>query len=800
MEPPPKPSSTSLFQVYLRLKPPTAQQAVSTENYALYPDLSQTERYLTVEEPVMDSMPTGPTHITVNPPNDLRRRAVERFAFTKVFEEDADQLDIFKGAGVVPLIEGVLEANLTLAATFLDSVYGEAPSERAGSRAPTPMLVGRDVPLHPSSMGLYPSLLGINTGNSPRASDNRSFNASPAVAKGLAKLRFASKDVPGTPSQHRHRKPQRPSALPQLPGVEDVQITVDESMEYAVLISMYEVYNDRIFDLLPSQVGQPSAAKLNANKDSGRRPLLFKSTEHSPDRKVVAGLRKVVCGSLAEALMVLETGLMERRVSGTGSNSTSSRSHGFFCVEVKRRSKTSSTHWQGSMLTVVDLAGSERARNAKTAGATLAEAGKINESLMYLGQCLQMQSDNNEGNKPSLVPFRQCKLTELLFSNSFPSASTAAHHALAAHRNSQKAVMIVTADPLGDFNATSQILRYSALAREVTVPRIPSVTSTIFSGATAKTQQSSSGRTTPSSFTTEGVDFVVQEIARLSDEVEKLKFRLEDEETRSEALEGAWRDAEARCLMIEQQTRVECVSEMDKRLELEARRWTCALGDEADRNDEHLDRKIDLLQTIQIHEDTPQPESERIEEVEKENEALRHKIERLERELQVRSPSKRPQPAKRVLSVTTRNMTKQNAEASLMDQDVAPPPTITKKTPRTQRKQPFLSSPKGFTPEADLDEASQVTTIVTTPTRKTRSKKAPKGGDHSDAENSFAVMSKGISAMTLQGDESGDETTLRPLASATTAEGKTPRTGTGKKVRKFTTRKWDLGAEEDLSD
>jgi hypothetical protein len=43
--------------------------------------------------------------------------------------------------------------------------------------------------------------------------------------------------------------------------------------------------------------------------------------------------------------------------------------------------------------------GSERARNAKTAGATLAEAGKINESLMYLGQCLQMQSAFSEGNK-----------------------------------------------------------------------------------------------------------------------------------------------------------------------------------------------------------------------------------------------------------------------------------------------------------------------------------------------------------------------------------------------------------------
>lgn len=45
--------------------------------------------------------------------------------------------------------------------------------------------------------------------------------------------------------------------------------------------------------------------------------------------------------------------------------------------------------------------GSERARAAKTGGATLAEAGKINESLMYLGQCLQMQSSLQEGSKVS---------------------------------------------------------------------------------------------------------------------------------------------------------------------------------------------------------------------------------------------------------------------------------------------------------------------------------------------------------------------------------------------------------------
>jgi hypothetical protein len=57
--------------------------------------------------------------------------------------------------------------------------------------------------------------------------------------------------------------------------------------------------------------------------------------------------------------------------------------------------------------------GSERARTAKTAGATLAEAGKINESLMYLGQCLQMQSNIQDGMKVCAVlvasdPFGSC--------------------------------------------------------------------------------------------------------------------------------------------------------------------------------------------------------------------------------------------------------------------------------------------------------------------------------------------------------------------------------------------------------
>lgn len=142
----------------------------------------------------------------------------------------------------------------------------------------------------------------------------------------------------------------RVSTLPVAPSTEEISLDIDTTAQYAITISMYEVYNDRIFDLLT-----PSASFKQAVK---RRPLLFKNTELSPDRKVVAGLRKIVCSTLDEALMVLETGLHERKVAGTGSNAASSRSHGFFCIEVKKRHRAQVPGpWSSSTLTIVDLAG-----------------------------------------------------------------------------------------------------------------------------------------------------------------------------------------------------------------------------------------------------------------------------------------------------------------------------------------------------------------------------------------------------------------------------------------------------------
>ena len=106
MESTPKPTQgqTSLFQVYLRLRPPIEQQYEA-----------KSESYLTVETPgsppardgEQDTARVFPTHIAVQAPYDSRKR--EKFAFTKVFEKEATQLEIFEETGIVSLMEGVLK-------------------------------------------------------------------------------------------------------------------------------------------------------------------------------------------------------------------------------------------------------------------------------------------------------------------------------------------------------------------------------------------------------------------------------------------------------------------------------------------------------------------------------------------------------------------------------------------------------------------------------------------------------------------------------------------------------------------
>ncbi|EWY85561.1 hypothetical protein FOYG_12711 [Fusarium oxysporum NRRL 32931] len=646
-------ASHNLFEVYLRLRPPPTRHGDG-------------DRILDVE-PTEDG--SHPKHIILNPPTD-RRRAIEKFAFTQVFEEDATQLDVFHCTEIASFVEGVLapeggEGTDAVVATLGVTGSGKthtilgSKTQRGLTQLTMDVLfrsIGENILDPNAAFTAQDSLQAIDGAESSLTTASHFFD--PPFRDSVASRAPSRAGTPmlsdGLMSPPPRRITVRPSALPQLPDVSNIDISCDPSAEYVVIISMYEVHNDRIYDLLTP------AVKSGATKEVRRRPLLFKSTELSPDRKVVAGLRKVICSSYNEALTVVETGLQERRVTGTGSNSVSSRSHGFFVFEVKKRTRSRRPSlWEGNKFTIVDLAGSERAREAKTAGATLAEAGKINESLMYLGQCLQTQSEAASSSKPNIVPFRQCKLTELLFSNSFPSSSSS--HPQTPRRNPQRGVMIVTADPRGDFNATSQILRYSALAREVTVPRVPSITTTILAQPPQMAQNRSVSPTHPhprpfmpagggsyrnfsppmSSDERATMEIAALEIARLSEEADQLREEVDRQNEARVAAEAHLLTMEDRMLDLEAAIREECAMEFEQRLALEMARWKNSMAIEQERTEEHWDRKVEVLERGLASDEDCDKENVLIEDLEEEVDRLRRENGILKRELASRSPTKR---------------------------------------------------------------------------------------------------------------------------------------------------------------
>ncbi|CAD0014621.1 unnamed protein product [Aureobasidium pullulans] len=653
MEAPTKPTTSSLFEVYLRLRPSFAPNA---------------ERFLDVDAA---GEKAAPTHITIHPPaHDQRRKAVETFKFTRVFEEEATQLNLFHGTGLGSMMQGVLgaegregrdglfatlgvtgsgkvcalhmksthhtilgsrsqrgltqlaldvlyqnlgdqlistrrdhvalqslfasdvsEAHMSAANQYLESIYGDAPSDtrahsRAQSRAATPLMVR---PTSPSKQGLYPTLnhqscitttsctacangsrhVTSCTNKPPSSSSSsssifsflqRPVTRSHAKTQPQKDVSFMSNPRPSSAMAPKRHMP-RVSSMPQFPIVQGTDLDVDQTAEFAIVVSMYEVYNDRIFDLLAGSAAYQPSKTATAK----RRHLLYKSTEQSPDRKVVAGLRKVVCENLDEALLVLETGLTERRVAGTGSNAVSSRSHGFFCVEVKKRLAGAATsNWSSSALTIVDL------------------------------------------------------------------AATA------------KGIMIVTADPLGDYNATSQILRYSALAREVTVPRVPSYTSTMI--PLARPGTAASGRLTPSTPAPmdAALETALSELALLRQDLELTQLRLEEETQRRKEAESSWLTAEQRLENLELELRDEIWEEFESQLESERRRYHAAREAEQEHVEQHLDKKLEILTRglgeVEVCEDEEAEGDEKIAELEDENQRLREKLQAFEREKENQSP------------------------------------------------------------------------------------------------------------------------------------------------------------------
>lgn len=257
--------------------------------------------------------------------------------------------------------------------------------------------------------------------------------------------------------------------------------------------------------------------------------------------------------------------------------------------------------------------------------------------------------------------------------------------------------MIVTADPHGDFNATSQILRYSALAREVTVPRVPSITQTILTAAAATSAPApqpcsspvgspplhhrpffppgpSSGHSYSQLMSSPNIVRTVSpmtggsgsdvhrttmeaaalEIARLSEDVEYLRQALEAERSARQEAESHLLSMEDRMIELEQAVREDCTAEFERRLDIEMARWRATMQVEMERGEEHWGRKIEVFErSMAITVTAPSEDNSAagdedenkenvlLEDINEENERLRRDNEILRRELVAMSPTKR---------------------------------------------------------------------------------------------------------------------------------------------------------------
>uniref|UniRef100_A0A7M5U6V4 Kinesin-like protein 6 n=2 Tax=Clytia hemisphaerica TaxID=252671 RepID=A0A7M5U6V4_9CNID len=172
--------------------------------------------------------------------------------------------------------------------------------------------------------------------------------------------------------------------------------------EYQVSLSMLEIYNEQVRDLLnPSTLKIKGGMKVRQNPKTGF---------------YVDGLLLLPVGSYKDINAKIEQGTKNRTVASTNMNATSSRAHTIVALTFTQKGKNENTGQnttKTSIVNLVDLAGSERADSTGATGDRLKEGSAINKSLSTLGNVIKALADASSGKK-TLVPFRDSVLTKLL--------------------------------------------------------------------------------------------------------------------------------------------------------------------------------------------------------------------------------------------------------------------------------------------------------------------------------------------------------------------------------------------------
>ncbi|XP_038609950.1 kinesin-like protein KIFC3 isoform X4 [Tachyglossus aculeatus] len=163
--------------------------------------------------------------------------------------------------------------------------------------------------------------------------------------------------------------------------------------EYMITVSVAEIYNEALRDLL----GKEPQEKLE-----------IKLCPDGSGQLYVPGLTEFRVQSVEDINKVFEFGHTNRTTEHTNLNEHSSRSHALLIITVRGVDFSTGLRTTGK-LNLVDLAGSERVGKSGAEGCRLREAQYINKSLSALGDVISALR-SRQGH----VPFRNSKLTYLL--------------------------------------------------------------------------------------------------------------------------------------------------------------------------------------------------------------------------------------------------------------------------------------------------------------------------------------------------------------------------------------------------
>ena len=153
----------------------------------------------------------------------------------------------------------------------------------------------------------------------------------------------------------------------------------EKMMDYEIKLSMLEIYNETIRDLL--DVSPPSSN--NAEKP---KRLDIRQGE---DGLYVPGLTQINVERIEQVEEQMTEGRKNRTVGAHNINAHSSRSHLVVTVTVVGKPRDPAGKTLRGKLNLIDLAGSERLNKTGASGTQLKEAKCINKSLSALGNVIQ---------------------------------------------------------------------------------------------------------------------------------------------------------------------------------------------------------------------------------------------------------------------------------------------------------------------------------------------------------------------------------------------------------------------------